>query len=90
MILEGDIPDELATWIQQEAAKQGNDIAALNHVVVMYDYLDTDGDSNWNYHVRGDCRINRVIGLMEMVKIRMMTAFIRQGLEEDPEDVQDT
>jgi hypothetical protein len=80
LILEDDIPPDLADWIQAECS---DNISALNQVVVMYEYLDEDGESNWNFHVRGDNRSTRIIGLMEVVKLRMLTPLIRAGLDED-------
>ena len=80
MILPDDVPEEIAAWIAAQRDTDGP--AALNTVVVMYSYLDDAGAPGWNYHVRGESSVFSVIGLVEIVKNRMMTPITDEGLRE--------
>lgn len=86
MIASDDMPEEVLQWIKEHSAKVGDDVIAVNTVIIMYDALDSEGDPYWNYRVMGDLRAIRVAGLLELVKLRLLTPHIRQGLEEGRDD----
>lgn len=86
MIASEDMPEEVLNWIKEHAESVGDNVAAVNTVIIMYDALDEDGESYWNYRVMGDLRALRVTGLLELVKLRLLTPHIRQGLEENPDE----
>jgi len=56
------------------------DAFELGDVVIMYNYVDGEGENSWNYHCRGTSLVSRVISLIEMCKFRMMSNFIVAGI----------
>lgn len=80
MIVHDEIPADLADAIQ--ALRDDDEIAMLDLAVVMYRYIDSDGEEGWNFHARGDTRMTSTIGLVEVVKQRMMTPSLAAGLDE--------
>lgn len=76
------MPEEILDWIKAHAESVGDNVAAINTVIIMYDAMDEDGQSFWNFRVMGDLMAIRVTGLLELVKLRLLTPHIRQGLDE--------
>ena len=44
------------------------DVALVENVIVVYSYLDADGEQQWAAHTRGDARLSHCLGLLDMAK----------------------
>lgn len=82
MIASDDMPQELLDWVKAHAQGVGDEVAAVSCIIVMYDAMDSDGDTYWNYSVMGENGAIRVTGLLELVKLRLLTPHIQQGLDQ--------
>jgi hypothetical protein len=86
VIINEDIPQELVTAIE---VLSNDDVELLDSVVVLYRYTDSEGRESWNFHARGDTRITSTIGLMEVVKLRMMTPSLYEALDQFGFEIED-
>lgn len=86
MIVSDDMPQEVLDWVKAHAESVGDEVVAVNTIIIMYDAMDGDGDPYWNYRVMGETGSMRIAGMMELAKIRMLTAHIKQGLDQTQED----
>jgi hypothetical protein len=55
----------------------GNEEAAPPNSIPMYgvyilNYLDSDGDVCWKWHLEGEPDLNTIMGMVEMFKMRIM------------------
>jgi hypothetical protein len=48
----------------------------LVEVVEVVSYLDKEGDRYWNFRMDGDTPVSSTIGLLEMVKNRILTKYV--------------
>ena len=42
------------------------------HVVIVAEYIDSDGDSRWSAHTQGNGRISGAVGLLEFAKDQLI------------------
>lgn len=78
MIVPDDVEPELVAAIE---ALTDEEIAALDQVVIAWQYIDADGTRSWQYRHRGDDRATSAVGLLEAMKIRMLTPQISTDVE---------
>ena len=46
--------------------------AVVNHTIFIVSYFDAEGQERYAYHTQGDSSVSAILGLVELVKGRML------------------
>lgn len=68
---EFDIDPRVVEFLLDADEDEGDTLMPV-HVVVVAEYIDTEGESRWSAHSAGNARVSGTIGLLEFAKDQLL------------------